>query len=756
MSRLFVIPLTLAAAAGGALAGCHPTGTPIVDPLETAAFAAAFTVITSRAYRGTWLVFGVVCVLLARRWLLIPAGLTIMVAFLSVFSERSRRRIGALVGALGVQVVLRWPPTLFHGLPSLVTFGLVVMLGVSAWQRSSRRVRRRAVWVLGGLCGLGILLSVPVVVAVILQRGNALAAERSAKAAFSTIGSGATASVKADLQRASVDAATAATAMNWWFAAGARLVPVVAQQDRFVTDMLQTAAQAAKVGVEQAPNINYHRLGYHDGQINLDRVRAMQAPMAVLDRQLVHTDHVLGDVLSPWLLGPLQSRAITFHHEMGRAVHGASLAIQAARVLPAVFGGDGVRHYFVAFMTPAESRGLDGILGAYGELTVDNGKVTLTTSGSVSDLYTNGIPPDQRVLSSRQAALAAAASFDPARYAEDWTYAPDLPTTAAVISQLYPQAGGVPIDGVLALDPYGLAALLKITGPISVPGLASPLTSANAAQFLLKGEYATFNTGGTGNQLRHEFLQEALQVAFHKLVNGSLPSPRTLSKDLYPAVQTGRIEFWSNHPAEQPILRSLGLANQFPAARGGDLLAVTTQNQGNNKLDAYLHTSIADDIAYDAATGRAHSQVTITLQNDAPSSGLPAYVLASPRDPGLASGTDRVWLTLYSPLTFDRVSVNGVEAGMSVASELGVRADSMYVNVPSGAVAQVIITLSGGLRARQDLPVTVRLQPAANPQSLTVAVRPAGNSMLASGRNESVWRPSSRTAQERSFRFVVP
>ena len=49
---------------------------------------------------------------------------------------------------------------------------------------------------------------------------------------------------------------------------------------------------------------------------------------------------------------------------------------------------------------------------------------------------------------------------------------PDLPDVAQVIRELYsgayPDMGGDHIDGVLVVDPSGLAALLNFTGPIQV------------------------------------------------------------------------------------------------------------------------------------------------------------------------------------------------------------------------------------------------------------------------------------------------
>ena len=100
-SRLVVILLAVAAGVGAAFAGCHPTGTRVADVIETAAFAAGFTLLASRSAQGTWLVVGVAAVALARGWLLVPALATIVVALGSVFPSRIRRRVGSMVGALG-------------------------------------------------------------------------------------------------------------------------------------------------------------------------------------------------------------------------------------------------------------------------------------------------------------------------------------------------------------------------------------------------------------------------------------------------------------------------------------------------------------------------------------------------------------------------------------------------------------------------------------------------------------------------------
>ena len=54
---------------------------------------------------------------------------------------------------------------------------------------------------------------------------------------------------------------------------------------------------------------------------------------------------------------------------------------------------------------------------------------------------------------------------------------PDFPWhRASAVAELYPQSGGQQIDGVLSVDPAGLAAMMRYTGPIEVPELREPLT----------------------------------------------------------------------------------------------------------------------------------------------------------------------------------------------------------------------------------------------------------------------------------------
>ena len=258
-----------------------------------------------------------------------------------------------------------------------------------------------------------------------------------------------------------------------------------------------------------------------------------------------------------------------------------------------------------------------------------------------------------------------------------------------------------------------------------MPGVPVQLTASNAAQVLTTGQYAQFATGSSSDTAtRHDFLQGALQAAFTKLSAGSLPSPQTLGADLGPLVRQGRLLFWSNHPAEQPLLRTIGLAGAFPHSPGSDLLAVTTQNTANNKIDAYLHRTIDDHVTFDPATGQTNSTVTVTLHNAAPASGLPPVVIDSYPGSGLAPGTNLTWLSLYSPLSLLHASEGTGVLAVSSVPELSVHTYSTHVSVGPGQTVTFTFHLSGRLDAGSTYSLDVRNQPTVNADVISTSVSP--------------------------------
>ena len=187
-----------------------------------------------------------------------------------------------------------------------------------------------------------------------------------------------------------------------------------------------------------------------------------------------------------------------------------------------------------------------------------------------------------------------------------------------------------------------------------------------------------------------------LEAITSQLINdvfgGDLPGPRALAATLGPAMAQGRVVVWSRHPADQPLLQRLEIAGDLPPP-DVDGLAVVSTNAGANKLDAYLRRSIGYDAIVDEDTGRIQAAVTIRLANDAPTD-LPADAGGNPF--GLPPGTNRQYVSVYSPWELTAAELDGEATGMEPEHELGWNVFSRYVDIPPGGEVELRL----GLRRR--------------------------------------------------------
>ena len=238
-------------------------------------------------------------------------------------------------------------------------------------------------------------------------------------------------------------------------------------------------------------------------------------------------------------------------------------------------------------------------------------------------------------------------------------------------------------------------------------------------------------------------------------MQGSLPGPRSLAQDLAAPVARGRIGFWSMHPSEQPLLRRIGVDGAFPQVSSGDVLALTTQNAGNNKIDAYLHTTVNDHVIVDPGSGSVASQVTVTLRNDATNTGLPPVVIDSSAYPDLPAGTNRTWLTVYSPMDLNGLTIDGHSASATSGPEFGIHAYSVYVNIPPSGESTVALSLKGQVKPTGAYRLDLRLQPSVNPITSDVRVEAEGDWLVAgTSRSTDDWTPGPSERQHLEVSFV--
>lgn len=723
-----------AAAVGAALSAARPTGWIVSDVIWRGGFAFVVVIAASKARRWTWLVLAGVTATAAQGGPQLTLSLVaLLVAFLAAAFDRRTQPIapiiGAAVGALAIQVLLRLDAVDPTGATALIAAAATVPVLASGYRKCSDRSRRVVRWTVAGTFVFAGLAAVGLAVAAFTARADLAAGINRAQNGFDAARDGEGALAARRLSRSAASFGSAHDALMAPWALPARVVPILGQQAAAVQAVTDEGASLAASASSAATDADIDQLRFQDGTIDLELVQSFEQPLRQAVTALETASERVDDIQSPWLVQPLARRVERFDDEVNDALPDARLAIDGVQLAPAMLGGGTPRHYFIAFLTPSENRALGGFMGSFGELTAANGDLELTRSGSIEDVElparANGA-----TLTGPQEYLERYGRFDIANYMGDAGLSPDMPTVAQVLSELYPQAGGQPVDGVITVDPVALQAMLNFTGPISVSGYPEPLTAENAADVLLRQQYLTFDQRSD----RKDFLEEATRQTFDALTSGDLPGPRQLADVLGPMVDQGRLMVYSDAAPEQSFIEQVGIDGAYPRARGGDLIGLVTNNAANNKIDIFMDRSIDYRAAYDPATGEVHATATIEITNNAPASGLPDVILSSGdriRGGDTPLGTNGINLSFYTPLGLDeavaRSALGEGAQSMDEGREFGMSVYSGRFNIPAGQTITLELTLSGIIGPSDTYRLTVANQPTVNPDTMSVEVTPAGD-----------------------------
>lgn len=716
--RAAITSIALLAALGGAMVTSSLTGVVAADRCWTAALAAVITLAAVRAGRAVlvWTIAVAIAAGIGSPWV-IGGVVALVLLGASTQVRKGKSVLAALAGAAGAITLFHPAASVSSVMVTAAVLAATVPLVVSAMRSAALAHRRRIM--IGGASVL-VVLGVSVAVAAVVGLSTAPTLRSGVDAAHAGIA----ATRDGDLGPASESFATsrsrfarAATALDAPWLLPARLVPVLgANLDAaraMVDDGLQLAT-AAQTSVEAAP---YDQIRLTGGGVDLSQVTAMQQPVAVLDREIAEVQRSLAAIDTTWLLPAISSRITDFSDQIDSVAPQVQTASMAMQALPAMLGADAARTYLVEFTSESESRFLGGFVGSYALLTADHGRLTLDRSESVSSLNRRLGPDVPYRASSEFTDLYD--RFHPQMFAQNWSVAPDLPSDASMVEQLFAHATGIHVDGVMVIDPFGLAALLRLTGPIRVPGISQQLTASNAAEYLLHGQYLEF--AGQTDQ-RRDLLAAVAQKAFDELMTSPRTNYRDISRALGPSVSAGHIMFSVFDPTAQSLLDRLGLTRRFTLPRDAALLSFRNSASFANKIDYFLHRNLTIDATIDPRSNRLEADITVALRNDAPSSGLPAYIIGN--ENGEPFGTNGMYFSIYTIGPITGATLDGTAVELGEQPDRGMRVFSRGITIPPGStrvlrfhISEVIPPTAAGFR------FALPHQPTVNADQLTFIVR---------------------------------
>jgi hypothetical protein len=337
------------------------------------------------------------------------------------------------------------------------------------------------------------------------------------------------------------------------------------------------------------------------------------------------------------------------------------------------------------------------MIGNWGIITAEHGKIHLEFIARVGDLNARGTP--DRTITGPAEYLRRYSRFEPQNTWQNVNMSPDFAVVGKVIAQLYPQSGGESIDGVLAVDPQGLAALLQLTGPVNVPDWPTPVTAENVVDVTLRDAYAAF----ARTPERADFLGDVAQQAVDLATAGDLGKPSQIANVLGKASREGHLSLYFTRPEEEDVATILNADGTVPRGPRGtnDSVMAVTQNAGANKIDYYLrrHVNYAVRIEPDASRRRARvrGRIDVQLENTAPSSGLPQSVIGPSEglEDRFVAGENFAYVSVYTPLGVTAARLDGKPVNVEAAHELDQQVISAWVSLPAGSTATLELDVDG-------------------------------------------------------------
>lgn len=725
---LDVATMAVLGALGGAIAGASPSGLTAADLLLAAAAAGAVAVAGSRARPWTLFPMATVGAAFGTPPIGLACGVLALVAAAGALMDpRSARLVGALAGALGAQALLRLDVPGPLGVDTMVGFAAAVPVLVSGYRLAPTAGRRGARWLVGGSVAAVVVLGSAGVASVMAARTPVDQGIREIQEGMRAARAGdseAAADLLADAHRSF---AQADRSLGAWWAKPAAGLPVVGTNLRAIADTASLAADLTAVAADGMAETAAADLVVRKGQIPIAAFAALEDPLLRLQDGLTDARRRLDDRGSVWELGPVQSRLDDVAEKVRDATHDADVALAAVRTLPDVFGASGQRRYLALFVTPVEGRA-SGFPGNFAELVITDGKIEMTRFDRIGELdrllgdATVSMPPDYE---QRYGRFGGADSW------RNTTLTPDFPTVAELVRQLYPQSGGAELDGVLSVDPAALAALLRLTGPVSVPDLRRPLSARNAEQFLLRDQYVDL----PDRPERIDALESLGRGTFDALLDRDLPDPQEIARIISPAFDEQHLRFVAFQPDATEFLDEINVTGALLPV-SGDALAVTSNNLIGNKTDLFLQRRIDYDVEWDPGTRTVRSVLRVHLVNDAPGSGLPDYVIGNALGEGdqPPPGTNRTYVSVFTPLALEGARLNGQVLPMESQVEAGRNVFSTFLELgPAGGEAILELVLQGSIGGTGGYRLDLAPQVLARPDVLDVAVRSAGRTLYQTG-----------------------
>lgn len=470
--------------------------------------------------------------------------------------------------------------------------------------------RRRRIATLAGVLVLGALLAALAWVGVRgwLAKGELEQVQEgrgALSAAIAARDSTALATAVADTHAHAVRAAELTSDPLWHAAEILPLVGANATAARVSAESVRDLSAAATPLVEALQ----HDADAASPGLDLSLLDTMGAPLRTAADAATDAEARLSALDQAALLPPLRSGVASLLTMITGAAPMLGQAADIAAVAPAMLGSNGPREFLVMVQNTAEARTGGGITGSFIAVHAADGRLSIGEHADSSS-FTHGAPAVARSLPDEVTSLYGA---DVGEHVTNITVMADFDTSARLASAWWQTLGYAAPDTVISIDPAVLAALLRVTGPITL-GDGTVVDADTVTHTILVRPYLEQSQEGQTaiqTDLTQRLFEHLLATPFDAAAwAGALAAP----------VAEGRVSIWSAHDDEEATLASGpfgGTLARYRAA-GDDAIGVYFNDTTTGKMDTFLDAEVGVGTRVCRADGVAEVDVSVTLTNTAP------------------------------------------------------------------------------------------------------------------------------------------
>lgn len=390
-------------------------------------------------------------------------------------------------------------------------------------------------------------------------------------------------------------------------------VPFLGGEITGASSLFSDSALAATSGLNLLHSVDALQTRDANGNIS-------NASLIALQRSVTSARSTFATLQRPvgHLFGPVGHERAVFDQKVSRVRTALTNALNGLTVVRSLFGNGATSTVLVLPENNAEMRDQGTIL-SYSLMQVRGSSISVLRSGSVSDINLTR-PLDV------PSSLGTKTWFYPNGANEIFqsvNATADFSWTGATAAAMFEKSTGIHVDDVIALDVPAMAALVGVTGPLTVPGLAAPLSEANFSTVVLHDLYAEYPVG---NQIPRKTELNDIASTLLQRLRSTRGDQLAILRALAGQIPGRHLLLWSASPGVERAITELGASGKLDTTLADRTFHLAVESDVAAKLDYYMRVSENFDFTLTQG-GDASVVTTVTERNAAPAGQAPSYQL---------------------------------------------------------------------------------------------------------------------------------